>query len=157
MERSVNILYRLARFLAGVPSDAAQFLPAVFERADLLMDFGTWAADAVAGEIFTTLLVLLVTVYVWRRLPPGMRRRLRAVYGYFFPNAADAEDGSSHEAEPQDREKLLQEEIENLRARVEAHEQLVESMDRQRRRQIDRLERELAEARRPWRRRFFRR
>jgi hypothetical protein len=62
MERCVNILYRLARFLAGIPSDAVKYLPAVFERTDVLVDFGIWAADAVVGEIFTTLLVLLVTV-----------------------------------------------------------------------------------------------
>jgi hypothetical protein len=78
------------------------------------------------------------------------------VYGYFFPSAANVEDASSHETESQDREELLREEIEHLRARVENHERLVESMDRQRRQQIDRLERELAEARRPWWRRFFR-
>lgn len=155
MERYVNILYRLTRPLVGIPSDMAQVLPAVFDRADLLVGFAVWAAEAVAGEVFTALLLLFVTVYVWPLLPCGARRRLRAVYGYFSPSAACAEDESSYEAEPQDREKLLQEEIEHLHARVEAHERLVESMDRQRRRQIDRLERELAEARRPWWRRFF--
>ncbi len=155
MERYVNILYRLARFLAGIPADAAQFLPAVFERADLLMDFGLWAAETVAGEIFTMLLVLFITLYVWPRLPSRVRRRLRAVYECFYPSAADAEDSSSHEAVSRDREKLLREEIEHLRAHIQAHERHAEGMDRQRRRQIDRLHRELADARRPWWRRLL--
>lgn len=156
MERYVNILYRLARFLAGIPPDWAKCIPAVFERMDLLVDFGIWTAEAVAGDLFTTLLALIFTLYVWRRLPSGARRRLRAVYEYFFPSDAGGNDGTSDEAELRDGDKLLQEEVEVLRARLEAHEQRTESVDRQRRHQIDRLERELTDARRPWWRRLFR-
>src|SRR3712207_2587559 len=99
MERYVNILYRLARFPAGIPPDAASYLFAVFERTDLLVDFGTWAAEAVADDLFTTLLTLLITLYVWRRLPSGARRRLRAAHEYFFPSDAGANDGPSDKAE----------------------------------------------------------
>ena len=156
MARYVDILYRLARFLAGIPPDAAKYLPAVFERADLLVDFGTWAADAIAGELFTTLLALLVTLYVWRRLPPGVRRRLRAVYERFFPSGVGGEDTQSHEANSRDGEKILREEIQALRERLEDFERRMETADQQQR-QIDRLERELVEVRRPWWRRLFRR
>lgn len=159
MRQCDNILYRLARFLAGIPPDAAKPLPAVFERSDLLANFGIWAAEAVVGDLFTTLLTLLFTLYVWRRLPSGMRRRLRGVYARFSPTGEiGADDGAFDESESREEDKLLLDEVEVLRARLEAHErrmESMESMDRQRRRQIDRLERELAEARRPWWRRLF--
>lgn len=108
MARYLDILYRLARFLAGIPQDAAVYLPAVFERTDLLVDFGIWAAEALAGDLFTTLLTLLVTLYVWRRLPTGVRRRLLAVYEYFFPRDVGAEDNRPHEPGSQDGKGLFE-------------------------------------------------
>ncbi len=149
MARSLDILYRLARFLAGIPQDVAAYLPAVLERADLLMDFGIWGASAVAGELFTTLLFMLFTIFVWRRLSPGWRRRIRATYEHIFPSGTGSEDARPHEA-AHDGEEILQEEVRTLRERIEAHERRTEEIvDRQQSR-IDRLERELSEARRSW-------
>ncbi len=156
MKRYVNILYRLARFLSGIPPDVAKYLPAVFERTDMLVGFGIWAAEAVASDRFTTLLALIVTLYVWHRIPPEMRRHLRAVYNYFFPNDASANNDASNETESRNREENLREEIKALRARLEAHDQYTENIDQRWRHQIHQLKQELAEARRPWWRRFFR-
>jgi hypothetical protein len=154
MSRSLDILYRLARFLAGIPQDVAAYLPAVLERADLLMDFGIWGASAVAGELFTTLLFMLFTIFVWRRLSLGWRRRIRATYEHIFPSGTGSEDARLHEA-AHDGEEILREEVRTLRERIEAHERRTEEIvDRQQRR-IDRLERELSEARRSWWRRLF--
>lgn len=139
------------------PPDTAKYLPALFERKDLLTDFGIWAADAIAGDLFTTLLYLLVVLYVWRRLPARVRHRLHAMYESFLPSGTDAEGMQSEEASLQDGAKPLREEIGALNERLDAHEQCMKEIVDRQQRQIDRLQRELWEARQPWWKRLFKR
>ncbi len=144
MERYVNILYRLARFLAVIPPDAAKYLPAVFERTDLLVAFGLWAANAVAGEVFTSLLVLLFALYLWPKLPTGVQSFLLSVRDFLFPGAYDTE-GESGNGNENSRE------IEDLREELEMQRAQIGEMNRR----TDCLEQELEKALRPWWRRFF--
>ena len=55
----------------------------------------------------------------------------------------------SHEAELRDGEGILQKEVQTLRERLKAHERRTEEIVDRQQRQIDRLEQDSAEARRP--------
>lgn len=164
MARTVDILYRLARFLAGAPPDAATMALAIFGRPDLLAGFVAWAWSTAVGDFFMTVVILILGVWVWPRLPAPVRRRLLALREHFLPVAgaddphAHERDRSPHEAEPRAGEHLL-EEVELLRQELKAYAKRVEDAEvanRQQSRRIERLERESQEARRPWWRFFSR-
>lgn len=111
MARHVNILYRLARFLAGIAPDAAKYLPAIFERMDLLVGVAIWAANAVAGEVFTTLLILLFALYWWPKLPARAQSFLLSVRDHLFPGVYDTEDDLRNGNEDSQEIERLREEL----------------------------------------------
>ncbi len=92
MGRYVNILYRLARFLAGIPPDAATMLLAVLERPDLLAAVSLWAADQILGHIFVSMLLLILGARVWPKIPAQHQRRLLKALGGFLPPVAHEDE-----------------------------------------------------------------
>lgn len=96
-----NILYRIARFVSGLPPNAGTYLLAVAERPEALVGAAVWAADTLAGDLFSFVLKLVFLLYVWSRLPAGVRRSLTRVVGYFLPGAAvldPDQDGAAQRA-----------------------------------------------------------
>ncbi len=139
-----NTLYRAALFWAKAPPDTATYLCAILERPDLLLGLAIWAANAIAGELFTSLLIMLVTLYLWPKLPTRVRSFLISTHDHLFPGVYDTEDRSG-DGNDNSRE------LEDLREELEAQRAQIRSMDRR----IDWLERELEEAHRSWWRRLI--
>ncbi len=139
-----NILHRAALFWAKAPPDAATYLCAVVGRPDLILNFALWAANAAAGEIFTSLLVLIFAVYLWPKIPARVRGFLLSVRDHFFPSYRSAEDRSQYGDNNAREVDELREELRSQRAQI-----------RSMHRRVDSMARELEGARRPWWRRLF--
>jgi hypothetical protein len=139
-----NTLYRAALFWAKAPPDTAAYVCAVLGRPDLISDLALWAANAVAGEIFTSLLILIFALYLWPKLPARARRFLLSARDRFSPGVHGAEDGS-RDGDDNTRE------VAELREELRLQRAQIRSMHRR----MDRMDRELEEARRPWWRRLL--
>ncbi|QIN78331.1 hypothetical protein GBA65_07150 [Rubrobacter marinus] len=159
-----NNLHRLARFLAGAPPDAATMVLAILGRPDLLVGFAAWAWSTAIGDVFMTVVLLILGVWVWPRLPYPVRQHLLALREHFLPFAGSdgpppyEQDRAPRKAGPRAGEPPL-EEVELLRQELKAYEKRLEDAEAanlQQSRRMERLERESEEARRPWWRFFSR-
>jgi hypothetical protein len=87
VEKRTDILYRLARFLAGVPPEAlgAMFL-VVFEYPDVLLAVVVWMLSSILGHIFVLVTLAFLTAYTWRKLPLCLRHAIRRIAAAFLPS-----------------------------------------------------------------------
>ena len=85
MAKRTDILYRLARFLAGVPPEALgamflivlehpEFIAAHLALAPFVL---TYVVSAIIGGIITWYLSKMFAIHVWPNLPSTLRQRLR--------------------------------------------------------------------------------
>jgi hypothetical protein len=109
MDEYSNILCRLARFLAGIPPDAATMLLAVLENLHGLV----WVLNAWAGELFVLYTVAILVRCLWPLLPARVQRVLLKVRDFFWPWA-----------ESQDQVRDQSRDIADLKERVRELERL---------------------------------
>jgi hypothetical protein len=109
MDGYSNILYRLARFLAGIPPDATAMLLAVLENPHGLADVLVWALSAWAGELFVLYTVAILVRYLWPLLPAGAQRVLLKVRSFFWPWESESRDQSRDLAALEERVRELEE------------------------------------------------
>jgi hypothetical protein len=86
MREYVDILYRLARFLAGVPPEllGALLIVVLWHPATLVAPF-VYMVNLLSGEIAVLLLVSLWTWIIRPRLPSKVRNAIVRVRGFFLP------------------------------------------------------------------------
>lgn len=156
MGRLADNLHRTARFWAGLPPDATTHLLAILERPELLASFAVWASNAVAGELFTSFLFLILGLCAWPLLPKSFRTKLLKVRDYFLPSAIGKDKGldsgrdkleepseSTQEvADPRSRVEVLQRELGRLEGRLELMQQTEIVTQAENKRLVDDLERE---------------
>ena len=85
MAKRTDMLYRLARFLAGVPPEALgamflivlmhlEFVAALFALALFVLKF---VLAAIIGDVIVRYLGKMLGIHVWPKLPGNLRRLLR--------------------------------------------------------------------------------
>lgn len=87
MERYVNILYQLARFLAGIPPELlGAIILVVLVRPDLLVAVFLYVLNAVVGDLISNLLWVIFLIYVWSRLSPQKKQAVKAFLEKILPS-----------------------------------------------------------------------
>lgn len=111
MGKYVHILYRLARFLAGVPPEllGALLVVVLWHPAALISPF-VYVVNLLSSEVVVLLLVYLWTWIIWPRLPSKVRNAVLRVQDFFLPAPASssADDLSEKNAELEARVKELE-------------------------------------------------
>lgn len=113
MERYVNILYRLARFLAGIPPEllGALILVVLWQPAALVAPV-VYVANVLSGEVVVVLLLILWNWIIWPRLPYKVQAAILQVRDYFLPapsssEGADPSKNAALEARVEELERRL--------------------------------------------------
>ena len=111
MGRYADILYRLARFLAGVPPELlGALLVVVLWQPAALVTPVVYVVNLLGGEVVFFLLYCLWTWIIWPRLPSKVRSAILRVRDFFLPAPASssAEDLSRKSAELEARVEELE-------------------------------------------------
>jgi hypothetical protein len=87
----VNILHRLARFLAGVTPEAlGSMILVVFEYPDVVLAVVVWVLgwmlSSILGHVFVLVALAFLTVYVWSKLPLWLQCAIQRTAAAFLPN-----------------------------------------------------------------------
>jgi hypothetical protein len=85
VDKHTDILYRLARFLAGVPPEAPMMLLVLALHPWVFVGPLFWLLDGVVNQIVLSFLTLMFVLYVWPMLPLGLRRAVLRIIAAFLP------------------------------------------------------------------------
>ncbi len=87
MKRYVNILYRLAWFLDRVPPEAlGAMILVVLNPPSVLVALALWMLNAILGQVFVTVGLAILMVYVWSKLSPQQRHAVKTPLRWILPN-----------------------------------------------------------------------